>query len=307
MPADDVTFLPRESLLTFEEIVRVTRLLVGVGIRDVRLTGGEPLVRRELDRLVAMLVEIDGIEDLALTTNGMLLSEQARSLRRAGLKRINISLDTLNEEAFRKITRREGLDRVLGGIDAAIDAGFDSIRLNALAIRDLTEPEVIPLVEFAIARGLTMRFIEYMPLDAERRWRADRVLSGDEIMARLEGHFGGLRPVAPPHLSQPARDYELVDRPVGRDGRLPRVGLIRPVTEPFCGACDRIRLTAEGTIRNCLFSHQEWDLRGMLRGGAGDDEIVSAVASAVIAKGPGHLISQIGFTQPERPMFRIGG
>ena len=316
MPAGHVTFAPRDQLLTFEEITRLVRVLAAAGIRDVRLTGGEPLVRRDLDRLVAMLASVEGIADLALTTNGLLLPQQAESLRRAGLRRINISLDTLNEAVFQQITRRQGVARVLAGIDAAIDAGFDQIRLNALAIRGLTETELEPLVEFAAARGLTMRFIEYMPLDADRQWQPDRVLGGDEILRRLRRRFGELRPVPPPQPSQPARDYELVDWPatpqgrVADDGRprpLPRVGLIRPVTEPFCGACDRLRLTAEGTIRNCLFSDAEWDLRGHLRSGASDEAILNEVAQAVRAKAAGHLISQIGFATPQRAMFQIGG
>lgn len=307
MPAGEVAFAPREQLLRFEEIARVVRILVGVGVRDVRLTGGEPLVRRDLEQLVRMLSEIDGLGDLALTTNGILLPQQAAGLRRAGLRRLNISLDTLNEAVFQQITRRQGVRRVLDGIDAALAAGFEAIRLNALAIRGLTEAELEPLVEFAAARGLTLRFIEYMPLDADRRWERAQVLGGAEILDRLRARFGQLRPLDPPHPSQPARDYELVELPADAAGRHPRIGLIRPVTEPFCGACDRIRLTAEGTVRNCLFSHREWDLRPLLRSGASDAEILATVAAAVGAKEAGHLISERGFAQPERAMFRIGG
>lgn len=307
MPAGDITFLPRQELLTFEEIARVVRILSGVGIREVRLTGGEPLVRRDLNRLVGMLARIDTVSDLAMTTNGILLTQFARSLRDAGLRRLNISLDTLNEQTFRQISRREGVQRVIDGIDAAIEAGFEKIRLNALAIRDLTEREIESLVEFAAARSLTMRFIEYMPLDADRQWSADQVLSGEAILERLRARFGRLRPVTPPQASQPARDYELLDMPTDRQGRHPLVGLIRPVSNPFCGACDRIRLTAEGTIRNCLFSTEEWDLRQLLRGGASDDEVLRRVADAVIAKRAGHLISRPGFQSPERAMYRIGG
>lgn len=307
MPAGEVTFAPREQLLSFEEIARIVRILAGVGVRDLRLTGGEPLVRRDLERLVRMLIEIEGVGDLALTTNGILLPQQAQPLREAGLKRLNISLDTLNEAVFQQITRRQGVQRVLDGIDAAVAAGFEAIRLNALAIRGLTESELEPLVEFAAARGLTLRFIEYMPLDADRRWERDQVLSGAAILDRLRTRFGRLRPLDPPHESQPARDFELLDLPADAAGRHPRVGLIRPVTEPFCGACDRIRLTAEGMVRNCLFSHREWDLRQLLRGGASDAEILETVAAAVGAKEAGHLISELGFSQPERAMFRIGG
>ncbi len=307
MPEEDVSFVAHDEVLTFEEIARVVSILAAVGIRDVRLTGGEPLVRRDLPKLVEMLSQIEGVEDLAMTTNAILLPRFAAPLREAGLKRLNISLDTLNEATFRRITRRAGIGRVLDGIDAAIAAGFESIRLNALAIRDLTEAEITPLVEFATSRSLTMRFIEYMPLDAERRWDRSQVLSGEEILARLRARFGELRPVAPPQESQPARDFELVDVAADATGRLPRVGLIRPVTAPFCGACDRLRLTADGTIRNCLFSQREWGLKRLLRDGHSDAELLRQVRAAVAAKELGHLISRPGFVQPERSMFQIGG
>ncbi len=307
MPAGDITFLPRQELLTFEEIARVAGVLSGAGIHDIRLTGGEPLVRRDLDRLIAMLAEIDTVRDLAMTTNGILLPQFAQRLRDAGLKRLNISLDTLNEETFRRISRREGIQRVIDGIDAAIAVGFEQVRLNALAIRDLTENEIESLVEFAASRSLTMRFIEYMPLDADRQWSAGQVLTGSAILERLQQRFGRIRPIAPPQASQPARDFELVDLPRDASGNHPQVGLICPVSQPFCGACDRIRLTAEGTIRNCLFSTHEWDLRPLLRGGATDADLVRRVADAVTAKEAGHLISRPGFQSPERAMYRIGG
>lgn len=307
MPAGEIDFAPRDQLLTFEEIARVVGILAGMGIREVRLTGGEPLVRRDLDRLIELLAAVEGVTDLALTTNGMLLPGLARSLRQAGLRRLNISLDTLNEARFQQLTRRTGVQRVLDGIDAAIEAGFEQIRLNALAIRGWTEVELISLIEFAAPRGLTLRFIEYMPLDAERGWQLEKVLSGDDILARIRRHFGELRPVPPPQPSQPARDYELIEWPASPDQPPPRVGLIRPVTEPFCGQCDRLRLTAEGTIRNCLFSHEEWDLREPLRRGASDEEILGRIVAAVDAKAAGHLISQSGFAQPARAMFQIGG
>ncbi len=307
MPESDVSFAPRQDLLSFEELTRVVRLLSEQGVHDVRVTGGEPLVRRDVDRLVAMLAQLPSVRDLAMTTNGILLPQFAKRLRDAGLQRLNISLDTLNEETFRRITRREGVQRVLDGIDAALNVGFQQIRLNALAIRDLTEPELESLVEFAAARSLTLRFIEYMPLDASRTWSADQVLGGDEILRRLSERFGRLQPIAPPQLSQPARDFALLDLPADAAGQHPRVGVIRPVTQPFCDACDRLRITAEGTIRNCLFSSEEWDVRRLLRSGASDDEIVEQIAAAVAAKRAGHLISQAGFSPPERPMYRIGG
>lgn len=307
MPAGDIAFLPRQELLTFEEIARVVRVLSDAGIHDVRLTGGEPLVRRDLDRLIAMLADIEAVGDLAMTTNGILLPQFAQRLRDAGLQRVNISLDTLSEETFRRISRREGIQRVIDGIDAAIAVGFEQVRLNALAIRDLTENELESLVDFAASRALTMRFIEYMPLDADRQWSAGQVLSGSAILERLQQRFGRLRPVAPPQASQPARDFELIDLPSDSSGNHPRIGLICPVSEPFCGACDRIRLTAEGTIRNCLFSTQEWDLRSLLRGGATDADLLRCVVDAVTAKQAGHLISRPGFQSPQRAMYRIGG
>lgn len=307
MPDGDVAFAPRGELLSFEEIVRLVALLARAGVHAVRLTGGEPLVRREVDTLVAMIARVPGVRDLAMTTNGILLPQFAQRLRAAGLKRLNISLDTLDEQTFRRITRRQGVQRVLAGIDAALSVGFDSVRLNALAIRELSEKELEPLVQFATSRGLTIRFIEYMPLDAGRAWTADQVLSGDEILRRLQSRFGTLRPIAPPQAAQPARDYALVDLPKNARGEHPRVGLIRPVSEPFCGACDRVRITAEGTIRNCLFSSHEWDLRRLIRAGAADEEILDVISAAVTAKQAGHLISAPGFSQPERAMFRIGG
>ncbi len=307
MPAGDVSFVPRHALLTFEEITRVATIMSRSGIRDIRLTGGEPLVRRDIVKLVAMLAKIDGIDDLAMTTNAILLPKFAEGLRDAGLKRLNISLDTLDEQTFRRISRREGVDRVLAGIDAAIAAGFVRIRLNALAIRGLTETEIGSLVQFAVSRELTIRFIEYMPLDADRAWTDQDVLSGDQVLDLISLQFGKLRPLASPTASQPSRDYELVDQPLLAGGHRPTIGVIRPVTAPFCDRCDRIRLTAEGMIRNCLFSTQEWDLRELLRGGATDDQIGDRIASSIEAKKAGHLISLPGFDRPARPMYQIGG
>lgn len=300
MPESGVQFVPKDQLLTFEQITHVVRVMTTVGLKTVRLTGGEPLVRNDLPVLVRMLTEIGQLRDLAMTTNGMLLARDADALRQAGLRRVNISLDTLQEETFRKISRRSGLDRVLAGIDAAIAAGFDEVRLNALAIRDLTEAEAVPLVEFAVERGLTMRFIEYMPLDADRQWEASRVLSGDELLCRLEKHFGKLTPIVRDHPAQPATDY-------GLPGGTGRVGLIRPVTKPFCNACNRLRLTAEGALRNCLFSQREWSLRESLQEGATDAELLQEIRSCLAAKEPGHLIDQPEFQQPERAMYQIGG
>lgn len=300
MPEHASDFLPRTQLLSIEEIVRAVKILGGEGLQKIRLTGGEPLLRPGLDRLVDQLRSIDSIQDIALTTNGILLPRFAESLRDAGLQRLNISLDTLTESTFQKISRREGIQKVIDGIDHAISVGFDEIRLNALAIRDLTENEILPLVQFARRRNLTIRFIEYMPLDADRAWKRDSVLSGQEIRHRIEEKIGALRPVARKDPAQPAVDYEFVDG----NGR---IGLINPVTEPFCGNCNRLRLTADGRLQNCLFSHDGWDLKNLLRSGASNAEILAQARRCVAAKRPGHLISQPDFQQPPRAMYQIGG
>jgi cyclic pyranopterin phosphate synthase len=232
MPNENVRFRPREEILTFEEITRFVRVASQIGVHRLRLTGGEPLVRADLPRLVKMLADVPGIDDIALTTNGILLAEIATELRSAGLQRINISLDTLDEATFQKISRREGLDRVLAGIAAAQRVGFDQIRLNAIAIQGLTEHEIIPLARFARTRGLELRFIEYMPLDADQNWESSLVLDGDKIRDILEAEFGPLVPVGRLHPGQPATDFAYAD---GRG----RIGLIQPVSQPFCSACDR--------------------------------------------------------------------
>jgi GTP 3',8-cyclase len=300
MPADGVVFRPREELLTFEEIERFVRALAPLGVNKLRLTGGEPLVRAELPELVRRLSSIAGIRDIALTTNGMLLDEHAESLKAAGLQRINISLDTLREEVFQQITRRSGVDRVLAGIAAAQRAGFERIRLNAVAIHGITESEIVPLAEFARARNLDLRFIEFMPLDADRHWSNEQLLTGETIRRMLEEQFGPLVPAPRSDPAQPAVDYEFADG-VGR------IGFISPVSQPFCGDCNRLRLTAEGQVRNCLFSTVEWDARRLLRTGASDDELRALVRDCVAAKAAAHGIGQRDFHQPERAMYQIGG
>lgn len=300
MPNENIRFKPRAEILSFEEIERVVRLLAPLGVHKLRLTGGEPLVRQELPKLIAALSCIPGIDDLAMTTNGLLLENQAADLKRAGLDRLNISLDGLSEQTFRAIARREGLDRVLRGIFAARDAGFTNTRLNAVAIRGITEAEVIPLGRFAREHGMEMRFIEFMPLDAEGNWEHETVLSGEEIREQLEAEFGPLDPLPVTNRSQPATDYMF------RDG-VGRIGFINPVTQPFCQNCDRLRLTADGKVRNCLFSLEEWDIRALLRNGASDEEIVAAIRASIQAKKPGHGIDQPDFLRPERAMYQIGG
>ncbi len=299
MPETDIPFAPRERILTFEEIHRLARLLIQqCGIRDLRITGGEPLVRRQLNRLVSMLHEIDGLEDLSLTTNGILLVDQARDLRQAGLKRINISLDTLDETVFRQITRREGVERTIAGIDAAIACGFDSVKLNALAIRGITENEVVRLVAFALERSVMLRFIEFMPLDADRAWEKQSVLTGDELLGILRNHFGKIEAATRPDPSQPAEEFLI-------EGG--KVGIIRSVTQPFCSACNRIRITADGAVRNCLFARGETPLRELMRSGATDDELLLEIRNCMLSKAPAHGIDREGFVAPERAMYAIGG
>lgn len=299
MPQADVRFKPRHELLTFEEIERFVRVAAGLGVRKLRITGGEPLLRHELPKLVAKLAAVPGIDDLAMTTNGMLLAQQAAALKQAGLQRLNISLDAMREETFERIARRRGLDRVLAGIAEAQVQGFQRIRLNAVAIRGITEDEIMPLAEFARQHDLELRFIEFMPLDAEQRWQNDLVLPGEEIRARLEAEFGPLTPAERPDPSQPAVDYRFADGT--------RIGFINWVSEPFCRDCSRLRITAEGQVRNCLFSTVEWDARAVLRGGGSDDDLAAVIRACVGAKKPGQGVDEPGFLRPQRAMFQIGG
>ena len=300
MPDENIQFRPRNEILTFEEIERFTRVAAQLGVNKVRLTGGEPLVRSGLEKLIAKLVALPGIKNVALTTNGILLAEQAEALKRAGLHRLNISLDGLKEETFERITRRKGLHRVLEGIATAQRVGFEGIRLNAVAIRGITEDEIVPLGEFARQQQLELRFIEFMPLDAEGNWEASKVISGDVIRKQLEDAFGELVPAARPDPSQPAMDYQFAD---GKG----RIGFINPVTQPFCGDCNRLRITAEGMIRNCLFSIKEWDARALLRSDASDELLAQRLIECVQAKKQGHGIDSPDFVKPDRAMYQIGG
>jgi len=298
MPAE-VVFRDREELLAYEEIARVAAVAAGLGIRTIRLTGGEPLLRRDLARLVRLLVAVPGIEEVALTTNGLLLAEQAADLRDAGLARLNVSLDALHEDVFETIARRRGLDRVLAGLAAAKAAGFPAIRINAVSIRGLTEREIVPLARFCRREGFLLRFIEFMPLDAEEAWDRSRVLSGAEVRTILEREIGPLVADAGADGGQPARDYRWVDGG--------RVGFIDPVTRPFCDRCDRLRLTADGQFRNCLFSTTEWDARAVLRGGGDDAAIAALLRGCVAAKARAHGIGTPDFERPARAMYQIGG
>ncbi len=300
MPHENVRFLPRPEILTFEELARLTELFARLGIDKVRLTGGEPLVRRELPRLVEKLRAISAIREITMTTNGMLLGDQAQALRDAGLDRINISLDTLDRLQFEEITRRDGLAAALEGIAAAREAGFEDLRINAVAVKGLIESQVVPLARFALENDLTLRFIEFMPLNAAGQWSDTDVLSGNHIRELLTTEFGELVPLPRDDVSQPATDYT-------HSGGRGRVGFINPVSEPFCSDCNRLRLTAEGKMRNCLFSHEEWDLRGPLRDGADEAELTRIIFESVSQKKQAHGIGTTGFEKPQRAMYQIGG
>lgn len=300
MPEENVQFKPRSEILSFEEIVRFTKNAARLGVNKLRITGGEPLVRSNLPELIRQLVAVEGIEDVAMTTNGLLLEDQLADLHTAGLHRLNISLDTLTEEIFQQISRRTGIEKVISAIKAAKTYDFRKIRLNAIAIRGLTENELIPLAYFAREHELELRFIEFMPLDADDKWDQQKVLSGEEIRSSLETEFCGLEPVDRDDPSQPAMDYRFED---GRG----LIGFINPVTQPFCHDCNRLRITAEGKIRNCLFSIEEWDARKLLRDNASDDQIQQLIRDCVSQKKAGHGIDSSDFVKPERAMYQIGG
>ena len=300
MPAEQVEFKPRSELLTFEEIERFVHVAARLGVNKLRLTGGEPLVRRELHVLVAKLAAVPGLDDIALSTNGLLLAEQAQALKKAGLHRLNVSLATLDPEAFQQIARRDGLQRVLEGIFTAQQVGFKRIRLNAVAIRGISERQVVPLARFAREHRLELRFIEFMPLDADAAWSNAQVLSGGEIRAQVEREVGPLERDPGSDPSQPATDYRFIDG-------AGTIGFINTVTEPFCDACNRLRLTAEGQIRNCLFSIEEWDARGLMRGGGAAVQLARLISSSIGAKKAGHGINTADFHRPARAMFQIGG
>jgi GTP 3',8-cyclase len=299
MPAEGLPWLERAEILSFEEIQRLVGLMVAIGIRDVRLTGGEPLVRREFPLLVSMLAGIDGLEDLSLTTNGYLLERDADALAAAGIKRVNVSIDSLQRDRFFQITRRDALPRVLRGLDAiARHRKLRPIKVNAVAMRGFTEDEALRFAEFARRTEFQVRFIEFMPLDADHAWSPDAVLSGREVRRMIHDVYP-LEEV-PREPSATARVFRF------RDGE-GHVGFVNPVSEPFCAECNRIRLTADGKLRTCLFSLHETDLREPLRDGASDDELVQTVRDAVWRKELKHRIGEPGFRQPARTMSAIGG
>jgi cyclic pyranopterin phosphate synthase len=301
MPADGVPWLASSTLLDTDELVRLTRVAVSLGVREVRLTGGEPLLRPDVTSVVAKLAEIDtrdGPLELSLTTNGLRLPSLAAPLRDAGLSRVNISIDTLQRSRFIELTRRDRLADTLSGIEAARAVGFSPIKLNALIMRGVNDDEVAALVEFAVERGMQMRFIEHMPLDGGHTWRREEMVTAGEILAKIAERFN-ITPLGHDG-SAPSEDWAIA-------GTDTTVGVIASVTRAFCERCDRVRLTADGQFRNCLFAHEESDLRSLLRGGADDAVIADAMIACVARKQPGHGIDDPKFVQPGRPMSAIGG
>jgi cyclic pyranopterin phosphate synthase len=300
MPEDGVKFMPREEILHFEEIERFVRAAVRLGITKLRITGGEPLVRKDLPVLVRKLAAIPGVEDLALTTNGVLLAGLAPALYDAGLRRLNIHLDTLDRARFERITRRDDLSAVLNGIERSLALGFGPIKINAVSVKGLTEPDVAPLARYGRERGIEIRFIEFMPLDAQRLWDRGAVLMQDEVMAILEREVAPLEAIPVRDPRAPATEFRFADG-VGE------VGFISSVSRPFCLNCNRIRLTSDGKLRYCLFAIEEMDVKTLLRSGAADGEIAAAIRANVRAKWLGHEINSARFVPPPRPMYSIGG
>jgi GTP 3',8-cyclase len=297
MPAEGLTWLDRDDVLRFEEIERIVGLVAELGVRDLRLTGGEPLVRRDFPTLVGMVSPL--VDDLSITTNGFLLERDSEALVRAGANRFNVSIDSLQRDRFFEMTRRDALPRVLRGLEAL--ARFPQahpIKVNAVAMRGFTEQEALPFARFAREYPYQVRFIEFMPLDAGHTWSPDQVLSGDEIRAAIHAVYP--LEAQPREAHATARVYRFADG-------LGSIGFINPVSEPFCGDCDRIRITAEGKLRTCLFSLNETDLRGPLRAGASDDDLEAIIRAAVWRKELKHRVNEPGFVQPDRPMSAIGG
>ncbi|MER5644149.1 GTP 3',8-cyclase MoaA [Streptosporangium sp. NPDC002524] len=301
MPPEGLEWLPKPELLTADEIVRLVTIGVErLGITEVRYTGGEPLLRRELLDIVTRTTALDPVPQVSLTTNGIGLSRMAASLAAAGLHRVNVSLDTLDRETFKKLAHRDRLTDVLQGLEAADAAGLRPVKVNTVLMRGINDHEAVPLLRYCLERGYELRFIEQMPLDAQHGWRRENMITADEILATLKADFDLADADAAERGSAPAELFLVEGGPA-------RVGVIGSVTRPFCGACDRVRLTADGQIRNCLFATDESDLRAAMRAGAGDDEIAERWRSAVRIKKAGHGIDDPTFLQPSRPMSAIGG
>lgn len=296
---EDVSYLDKSELLTFEEIERFVRVVVPLGLTKLRLTGGEPLLRRNLPRLVRMLADVSGVRDIGLTTNGLLLANYASDLYNAGLRRINLSLDTLDPDRFRRLARRDGLTETLKGIDAAIRVGFAPVKVNAVVVRGLNDMDVVPLARRARAEGWEMRFIEYMPIGAEP-WERGKVVFAHEILDAIESEVGPLRPVEGYDPHSPAMEFEYE-----ADGG--RVGIIASVSRPFCRSCNRVRLTCDGKLRACLFALEETDVKSELRGADDPRALADAVRRCVLGKWEGHEINTSRFLKPFRTMHAIGG
>jgi cyclic pyranopterin phosphate synthase len=290
---------PRSEILTFEEIERVVRLAVELGIQKIRVTGGEPLLRQGVEQLVARLSVIRGVTDLAMTSNGFLFPQKGRALRDAGLQRVSFSLDSLDPDNFKKITGRDGLRSVLASIDLAQELGLQPVKVNAVIIRGLNDHEIESLAEFARQKGVSFRFIEFMPLDSGRAWQKELVVPGREILQRIQARFD-LKSVESTNASETAKRWSFAD---GRG----EIGIIAPVSEPFCGHCNRLRLTADGKIRTCLFSLTEHDFKPLLRGGVPDETIKERLKEIVWHKEERHHIGEPDFVQPSRTMSCIGG
>ena len=300
MPEDEVKFAKREEILSFEEIERFVRIAVSQGVRKIRITGGEPLVRRNLDVLIGKLHAIEGVEDIALTTNAVLLEGLAKPLYDAGLRRINIHVDTLDRERFFKITRRDDLPRVMAGIEACRRLGYKTIKINAVAVKNLVEDDIVPLARFGRENNIEVRYIEFMPLDAQGIWDHSKVLMQDQMIRMIESGIGPLESVPDADPRAPASEYRF------KDG-IGRVGFVASVSHPFCLNCNRIRLTSDGKIRYCLFAIEETDVKAMLRDGSPDDRIAETLRATIHSKWIGHEINTAKFVPPPRPMYSIGG
>ena len=299
MPADNVEFMDRSNLLSFEEIQRVAQIVSSMGINRLRLTGGEPLMRKNLPTLIKMLDEVDGIDDIAMTTNAYFLKDQAQSLKDAGLKRLNVSLDALDPDKFRDVNRRDCLQSVLDGLETARKVGFKSIKINAGAVLNFSETEIMSLIEMGRSDGFEIRFIEFMPLDSDKVWERDKVLFGHEIVDMIKENYE-LVPIDNSLEIGPASEYNFAD---GKG----KIGIITAVSNPFCDHCNRIRMTADGKLRTCLFSTEETNLKELIRSGATDQAIIETINQAVLVKEPGHKINLDDFERPTRAMHAIGG
>lgn len=300
MPEEGGQYAPRAEILTYEEMARVARVAVGMGVNKIRITGGEPLLRKDIASLIGMLNGIEGIEDIALTTNAVLLGAQAQALYDAGLRRLNVHLDTLDRHRFQQITRRDELPRVLESIAIAKQMGFGPIKLNAVAVKGLAEPDILPLAHYGREMGIEVRFIEFMPLDHQGIWDKKQVLTMDDMLATLQSEFGDMEAVPDQDERAPATEFRY------KDGK-GSVGFIASVSKPFCLNCNRIRLTSDGKLRYCLFAIEEMDLRGILRDGSPDASIEAAIRENVRRKWVGHEIGTTKFVAPPRPMYAIGG